>query len=692
MKRISTLLFIFLFSFAAQSQTTYLKAVLDGGQEVPANASTATGIAIVKYNTTTRVLELMGDYQNLTATITGSHIHSPAPVGSNAGVLVSVTNTGGTTGTLTGLITLTLAQETDLLAGNMYVNTHNASFPGGEIRGQLTTTTSGQTDFLTGRLQGAQEVPPNGSLATGSVMALLDKTTGMVYLTGSFTGLTAAATASHIHKANPTLNGGVIIPLTVSADTKGTVHIASAIGATDLVSMTGGGTYVNIHNASFPGGELRGQLIMESQMVYLKAVLQGSQEVPANASTARGTVIVRYNTITKALEVGGNYQNLSVAITASHVHSPAAVGANAGVLLSLANNGGTSGTLIGTMVLTAPQEADLLAGLMYVNVHNANFPGGEIRGQLTTTTSADQSYYFTGLLASSQEVPSNASIAAGNVAVLLDKITNEVFVVGNFSGLTSAATASHIHGGSAGMNGGVAVGLFATADVAGTITGTATVRSTFADSMVLGYSYVNVHNTSFPGGEIRAQLGNLVLPVKLTYFNGYKQANKVALLWESSEEINLKQYTIEQQGQEPGRWITKAVVAAKANNGASKYSMMDEPVLSGAKYAIYRLKMTDIDGKISYSPVIKINFSKSAVALSILSNPITNNQLKYLITGLPGNNKAVVSIIDFSGRVVAKATAQTLTNNAINVANLPSGIYKLVVRIDDNMLQQSFSK
>jgi hypothetical protein len=75
-----------------------------------------------------------------------------------------------------------------------------------------------------------------------------------------------------------------------------------------------------------------------------------------------------------------------------------------------------------------------------------------------------------------------------------------------------------------------------------------------------------------------------------------------------------------------------------------------------------------------------------------LTNPITNNQLKYMITGLSGNNKAYVSIIDFSGRVVAKATAQTLANNSINVANLPSGIYKLVVRVDDNMLQQSFSK
>ena len=89
MKKIFTLIFTLLVYFAAESQTTYLKAVLEGAQEVPPNASPASGIVIVKYNTTTRSLELIGDYQNLTANITASHIHSPAPVGSNASVLIT---------------------------------------------------------------------------------------------------------------------------------------------------------------------------------------------------------------------------------------------------------------------------------------------------------------------------------------------------------------------------------------------------------------------------------------------------------------------------------------------------------------------------------------------------------------------------------------------------------------------------
>jgi len=692
MKKNATLIILLFFTLVAKSQTTYFKAVLDGAQEVPANASTANGVVIVKYDATTKNLQLTGDYQNLTTNLSASHVHSPAAPGSTAGVLFSITNSGGTSGTLKASATLTLAQEADLVAGNMYVNVHSTTFSGGEIRGQLTSTTAGQTDYLTGRIQGAQEVPPNGTLAMGTVTTLLDKGTGMVYLTGSFTGLTAAASAAHIHKANPTVNGSVIIPLLVTADTKGTIHVASVITPGDMALMSAGGTYVNIHNAIYPGGEIRGQLIMESQMVYLKAVLQGSQEVPANASTAKGSVIVRYNTVTNSLELGGNYQNLTTDISASHIHGPAAPGVNASVLLPLANNLGTSGVLLGAATLTEPQEADLLAGLMYVNVHNATYSGGEIRGQLTTTTSGDQTYYFTGALAGTQEVPANASTATGNVAVLLDRITNEVFVVGSFSGLAAPASASHIHGSAAGTNGGVVVGLSATAAVAGTITGSAIVRSSFADSMVLGFSYVNVHNSSFSGGEIRAQLGNLVLPVKLTYFNGFKQNNKVILNWESTEELNLKQYSVEQQSRQAGSWNTKAIVSPKGGSVITKYSQVDIPLIDGSNQAIYRLKMTDIDGKIAYSPVLRIKLDKSTAALNVQTNPVANDRLKFMLSGLPVNKKASVAIIDFSGRVVLRTVAFSLINNSIDVTNLTAGIYKLVVQVDDTVLQQSFTK
>jgi hypothetical protein len=38
---------------------------------------------------------------------------------------------------------------------------------------------------------------------------------------------------------------------------------------------------------------------------------------------------------------------------------------------------------VGSAILTAPQESDILAGLWYLNLHTTSFGAGEIRGQVT---------------------------------------------------------------------------------------------------------------------------------------------------------------------------------------------------------------------------------------------------------------------------------------------------------------------
>ena len=242
-------------------------------------------------------------------------------------LLLPLTNSGGTTGTLSGTATLTDAQETDLLAGNMYANVHSTgTYSGGEIRAQLTTTTDGQTEFLVARLQGAQQVPPDSSLATGMVHALVDKTTHMLYLTGSYSGLTSAANNAHIHSGAPNVAGSVIIPLIFTTTTTGTIDTSQVISIGDETDILNGNTYVNVHTGTNPGGEIRGQLTQLTQMWFFANALEGSQEVPTNASTARGTVIVKYNSETNVLELVGDYQNLNATVSGSHIHDLAAPG------------------------------------------------------------------------------------------------------------------------------------------------------------------------------------------------------------------------------------------------------------------------------------------------------------------------------------------------------------------------------
>ncbi len=682
--------FFLLFGISLKAQDKFFKGIIQSSQEVPANSSLAAGVVIVKYVPATKFLELWGNYSNLSAAISASHIHGAAAAGSNAGVLFSLSNTGGTDGGLKGAFTLTAAQETMLLDGNMYVNVHNASFPGGEARAQLLPASDGQAEMFTANLQGTQQVPSNASTAFGAAIILVDKLIDSVYLTGAFTNLAAAASGAHVHSGSTGTNGPVFISLDFTAATSGTLHAATAVNSANKASILDGNAYVNVHNASFPGGEIRGQVTATSTDNYFTATLQGSQEVPANASTGSGTVIVNYNSSTKALVLTGSYQNLSSAASVSHVHGPAAPGTNAGVLFALTNTGGTSGTLSSSVLFTPTQELDLFAGNLYVNVHSVNFPGGELRGQLNGTNAGKVETYFVNLQGS-QEVPANASTATASATVLLDKVSNMVFVTGSFSGLAANASAAHIHDGAVGANGPVVVALSVNSATAGTISGSGVVSPEFAVKMINGLSYLNLHNSSFPGGELRAQIGNQALPVKLSYFNAYKERSKVNLIWETSVELNLNNFEVEQQDAS-GNWVFKAAIAAKGGDIASKYSITDVPFSTPKGFAVYRLKMVDKDGKFVYSAVVRINIKKSGVGITVFNNPVINNQLNFLITGLQVNRRIAITIFDITGRSLIKKMVPAIASNQIDISKLPAGIYKMMVNTGDEILQASFVK
>jgi hypothetical protein len=440
----------FLFS---QSQMRYLKGNLQSSQETPNVDAPGSGVVIVKYNMSTKALELFGDYAGLTAAISGSHIHRGAP-GAAGPIAITLNNSGDTTGTLAVTATLSQPQEDSLLAGNMYANVHTTTNPGGELRAQLTLTTDGQTTLLTGKFQGAQEVPPTPSTATGAAYALVDMGNDSIYVTGSYTGLLAPSNDAHVHLEKPGFTGDVLFPVRHSSSTAGTVHAMTSVTPAQATTILGGGSYVNLHTSEYPGGEIRAQLVNNTTVRYLAGELKGSNEVPGNSSTSRGTVIVIYNTETNFLQLAGDYQKLSDAVSAAHIHrgAPGVVGPVA-IPLTISHLDST-GTISVDTTLTDQQEDSLLAGNMYVNVHNNKFPDGEIRAQLIPTTSGE-THSFSVRLTEQQVRPNSTGTAGGNALVIVDGTTGFTYVTGTFEGINSNVTASHIHRGPAGTTGPV---------------------------------------------------------------------------------------------------------------------------------------------------------------------------------------------------------------------------------------------
>ena len=120
--------------------------------------------------------------------------------------------------------------------------------------------------------------------------------------------------------------------------------------------------------------------MMPSNTVAIGATLYAAAEVPPNDSKGKGTLDGSYNKDSKLLKWTVTYADLTGPATAGHFHGPAMAGSNAGVVVPF--NPPVTSPIVGEATLTPEQAADLLAGKWYVNVHTAQNPGGEIRGQV----------------------------------------------------------------------------------------------------------------------------------------------------------------------------------------------------------------------------------------------------------------------------------------------------------------------
>ena len=198
-----------------------------------------------------------------------------------------------------------------------------------------------------------------------------------------FSGLSAPASAAHIHGLATTTNAAtVLIPLTVPAATSGTIggtYDLSKLTQEQVDGLKSGRTYLNIHTTSHPGGEIRGQVAP----LFYQAALEGAGERPAPVTTT-ATGYGDFWLVGNELTYDVDYSGLSSPATASHIHGPAGTEASVGVLLPLVAEGAlaTTGAFSGTSVIGAIPLGAIVDGLTYVNVHTASHPAGEIRGQL----------------------------------------------------------------------------------------------------------------------------------------------------------------------------------------------------------------------------------------------------------------------------------------------------------------------
>jgi hypothetical protein len=106
--------------------------------------------------------------------------------------------------------------------------------------------------------------------------------------------------------------------------------------------------------------------------------LAGDQEVPAVTTEAKGSGTLNIN---DDKTVSGSVTTKGVKGTMAHIHQGAA-GKNGPVIVPLEKKGDDGWAVPAGAKLTDAQYKSFKDGDLYVNVHSAAHPGGEIRAQL----------------------------------------------------------------------------------------------------------------------------------------------------------------------------------------------------------------------------------------------------------------------------------------------------------------------
>jgi hypothetical protein len=307
--------------------------------------------------------------------------------------------------------------------------------------------------------------------------------------------LTATATASSaINRVEFLVDGAVIAtdttaPYELSWDTSTVADGSHSLTArtVDSANVSATSTAVTVTVLNSP---------------TIDVTTSAAEVFPATNSTATGAGQLTFNLVSGA--VTGGVTLTGITATLAHIHNGIA-GTNGPVIVNFVQSGSDANRWDAEAggTLTADQVNALLAGQLYVNVHSAAFPGGEIRGQIRPQ---GISVAFAGM-AGSNVVPAVTNSATGFAAMTVNETANTATVHVQTTGVDDA-TEAHVHNAPAGEN--ASAPLFSlTKDPALAshwLLEGQSVTQVDRDALVADRLYVDVHTPAALAGALRGQL------------------------------------------------------------------------------------------------------------------------------------------------------------------------------------------
>jgi hypothetical protein len=175
------------------------------------------------------------------------------------------------------------------------------------------------------------------------------------------------------------------------------------------------------------------------------------------------------------------------------------------------------------------------------------------------------------------------------------------------------------------------------------------------------------------------------LPLSLAKFSAALQNGYGSLTWQTSNEINIKNFEVERSND--GRNYNNIGTVAATNKTSNNYSFQDKAKIDGTVY--YRLKMMNKDGSFTYSNIFVLN-SKMKGNVSVYPNPASES-----ITLFHGNlsTNATANIVGMDGRKLMQLNLlPNATHTLVNIQSLAKGVYLLQYQDGNNVQAIKFIK
>lgn len=174
-------------------------------------------------------------------------------------------------------------------------------------------------------------------------------------------------------------------------------------------------------------------------------------------------------------------------------------------------------------------------------------------------------------------------------------------------------------------------------------------------------------------------------PLPVTFFDvkAFEKNNGVQVEWVNLTEKDLASYSVERSVN--GRDFTAiSTLAARSNqNDAQSYNNFDASPFAGTSF--YRIKAVEVDGKISYSKLLKVEIGKTQKGIVLYPNPVTGSDLTIGFTAVKG--QYTLGVVNSVGQ---KVFTQTLSHQGGTVsqsislpASVKPGMYTMLLTGDN---------